>query len=150
MSIILKDVTKENWMECINLRSSKDRINSIFEEFVASNAFSIAQSKIEEEWVTKAIYDNETLIGFTMYGFYEKYKFYEISRLMIDYKFQQRGYGTQALLKIIDEMKNYKNCKEIFLTIGQGNEIAIKIYKEIGFKDTGRIIANELVYKLEL
>ena len=150
MNIILKDVTKENWMECINLRSSKDRVNSIFEEFVASNAFSIAQSKIEEEWVTKAIYDNETLIGFTMYGFYEKYKFYEISRLMIDYKFQQRGYGTQALLKIIDEMKNYKNCKEIFLTIGQGNEIAIKIYKEIGFKDTGRIIANELVYKLEL
>jgi len=69
---------------------------------------------------------------------------------MIDYKFQQRGYGTQALLKIIDEMKNYKNCKEIFLTVGQGNEIAIKIYKEIGFKDTGRIIANELVYKLEL
>jgi len=150
MSISLKDVTKENWMECINLRSSKDKVNSIFEEFVASNAFSIAQSKIEEEWVTKAIYDNETLIGFTMYGFYEKYKFYEISRLMIDYKFQQRGYGTQALLKIIDEMKNYKNCKEIFLTIGQGNEIAIKIYKEIGFKDTGRIIANELVYKLEL
>ena len=150
MNIILKDVTKENWMECINLRSSKDKVNSIFEEFVASNAFSIAQSKIEEEWVTKAIYDNETLIGFTMYGFYEKYKFYEISRLMIDYKFQQRGYGTQALLKIIDEMKNYKNCKEIFLTIGQGNEIAIKIYKEIGFKDTGRIIANELVYKLEL
>ena len=85
-----------------------------------------------------------------MYRFYEKYKFHEISRLMIDQKFQQRGYGTQALLKIIDEMKNYKNCKEIFLTIGQGNEIAIKIYQEIGFKDTGRIIENELVYKLEL
>ena len=42
MSISLKDVTKENWMECINLRSSKDRVNNIFEEFVASNAFSIA------------------------------------------------------------------------------------------------------------
>ena len=100
MIINLRDITNENFIECIKLTTNKDDNHTIFEEFVASNAFSIAQSKIQDGWVTKAIYEDDTMVGFTMYGF--EGNFYEICRLMIDHRYQQKGYGTIALTKIIE------------------------------------------------
>ena len=47
MSIYLKDINEENLLECALLTTNKEGKNYVFEEFVASNAFSIAQSKIQ-------------------------------------------------------------------------------------------------------
>jgi diamine N-acetyltransferase len=150
MGIILKDITNENWIKCICLTTNKDNTNTIFEEFVASNAVSIAQSKVQEGWITKAIYNNDTMVGFTMYGYSNEYKFYELCRLMIDYKYQQSGYGTETLLKVIDEMRNWKECKEIFLSFDPENIVGKKLYESLGFKNTGKFIDDELLYKLTL
>lgn len=104
MNISLRDITKENWMECIFLTTNRDKGPTICEEFVASNVLSLAQSKIEKGWETKAIYHGEEMVGFTMYGFCEAENFYEICRLMIDYKHQSKGYGKAALKKVIEEL----------------------------------------------
>lgn len=75
---------------------------------MASNAFSIAQSKIEPDWVTKAIYNKEDqMVGFAMYGLSQMLNIYFITRLMIDYNFQGKGYGRSAMLEIIEQMKQY-------------------------------------------
>ncbi|MFJ8260621.1 GNAT family N-acetyltransferase [Rummeliibacillus sp. NPDC094406] len=150
MNINLRDITEENWIKCISLTTNTDGSNTVFEEFVASNAVSIAQSKIQDGWITKAIYDEDTIVGFTMYGYANDLEIYEICRLMIDYNYQQRGYGTQALLKVIDEMKSWNDCNEIFLSFESNNIVAKKLYEKIGFKDTGKIVEGEILYKLIL
>ncbi|WP_397538506.1 GNAT family N-acetyltransferase [Rummeliibacillus pycnus] len=150
MNINLRDVTEENWIKCISLTTNTDGSNTVFEEFVASNAASIAQSKIQDGWITKAIYDEDTIVGFTMYGYAFEDEIYEICRLMIDYKYQQRGYGTQALLKVIDEMKSWNDCNEIFLSFEPENKVAKKLYEKLGFIDTYKIVDGEILYKLVL
>lgn len=117
MNINLRDITNDNWIECIRLTTNKDNTHTVFEEYIASNALSLAQSKVQEGWNTKAIYDNETMVGFAMYGYSYDDNFFEICRLMIDYKFQSLGYGKSSLIKIVEEMKKIKDCKEIYIYV---------------------------------
>jgi hypothetical protein len=58
MNIQLKDITSENFMECVLLKSIATKERPLFEEHVASNAFSLAQAKVESEWLSKAIYSH--------------------------------------------------------------------------------------------
>lgn len=150
MNIYLKDIDNENWEECISLTTDKDGKHFLCEEFVASNALSIAQSKIEKGWITKAIYSEDTMIGFTMYGYCYEDNFYELCRFMIDHKYQGKGYGKAALAKVIEEMKNIKDCNEIFLSFEPENKIGKRLYESFNFKDTGKIIDGELLYSLSL
>lgn len=150
MNIYLKDIDNENWEQCVFLTTNKEDKHFVCEEFVAGNAFSIAQSKIEKGWITKAIYYENIMIGFTMYGFCHEDNFYEICRFMIDHKYQGRGYGKIALGKVIEEMKNFEDCNEIFLSFDPQNQIAKKLYESFNFKDKCRIIDGELLYSLNL
>jgi len=149
MSIYLKDIDENNLVKCTLLTTNKDGKHYVFEEFVASNAFSIAQSKVQKGWIVKAIYDDDLMIGFTMYGYCYEYSFYEICRFMVDYKYQGKGYGKLALGKIIEEMKKLENCKDIYISFDPKNNIARKLYESFGFKDTGKVLEDELLFKSE-
>jgi len=149
MSIYLKDINEENLLECALLTTNKEGKNYVFEEFVASNAFSIAQSKIQEGWTVKAIYNEDLMIGFTMYGYCNEYDFYEICRFMIDHKYQGKGFGRFSLRKIIEEMKKNEDCKDIHISFDPKNNIARSLYESLGFKDTGKTLEEELLFKLE-
>jgi diamine N-acetyltransferase len=150
MNIHLKDIDKENFKECILLTTNKENKHYVFEEFVASNVLSIAQSKVEDGWITKAIYNEDKMIGFTMYGFAYEHNFYEICRIMIDHKYQGKGYGKAALGKIIEEMKQFEDCKEVFLSFDPQNHKGQKLYESLNFKHTGKVIDGELLYCLKL
>jgi len=121
----LVDITSDNWEDVIFLSTNETitvtgsgepyeakGMPSLCEEFVASNALSIVQSVYENGWVIKAIEHEGELIGFTMFGWSEEEEFYELCRIMIDYHYQNKGYGTQAIKMILDEMKSRFGCKE--------------------------------------
>ncbi|SOC19494.1 diamine N-acetyltransferase [Ureibacillus xyleni] len=137
--ITLQEIDSKNFFQCIMLKSKNYKGYHLFEEHVASNAFSIAQSKVEPDWITKAIYNTENqMVGFAMYGLSPLLNVYFITRLMIDYKFQGNGYGKQAMLEIIEEMKRLYSCEEIYTSFVPTNERAKKLYMGLGFQDTGR------------
>lgn len=150
MNIYLKDIDESNWERCISLTTNKEGQHFIVEEFVASNAVSIAQSKVEKGWITKAVYAEDTMVGFVMYGYCYEYNIYEICRLMIDHKYQGKGYGSAALGKAIEELKKLKDCDEIFISFEPENNIGKKLYESFGFRDTGNTIEGELLYSLSL
>ncbi|MDQ0233220.1 GNAT family N-acetyltransferase [Metabacillus malikii] len=138
--ITLRDIDSNNFFQCIMLKSQESTGYPLFEENVASNVFSIAQSKVEPEWVTKAIYNNENeMIGFAMYGLSPILHVYFITRLMIDYKYQGKGYGRLAMLEIIKEMRKL-SCEEIYTSFVPTNDRAKNLYMSLGFKDTGRVV----------
>ena len=74
---------------------------TLLEDFVASNALSIVQSVYEETWIIKAIEHEDKLIGFTMYGYNKDEEFYELCRILIDQKYQGKGYGTEAIKLVL-------------------------------------------------
>lgn len=142
----LIDITKNNWEKIVCLTTNKENMPTLCEEYVASNAFSIVQAKYEETWITKAIKQDEKIIGFTMYGYCEEQKFYELCRIMIDKKYQGHGFGTKAIKMVLEEMKNIKNCKEVFLSTDSENMRGKHIYEKIGFINTGKKIDDEELY----
>ncbi|OPA73822.1 diadenosine tetraphosphatase [Paenibacillus selenitireducens] len=150
MEVLLKDIDETNWLECIFLTTDPDKNHYLVEKFVASNAVSIAQSKIEKGWITKAIYSEDTMLGFTMYGYSEEDNRFELCRIMIDYKFQRQGFGRKALSLIIKEMSKNKECSEIYLSFDPENHSAKKLYEEFGFGKTGKIVDDEVLYCLKL
>lgn len=150
MNILIKDVDKNNWIECINLTTNGDNSHTIYEEYLASNVFSLAQANIEEGWEPKAIYHDNILVGFVMYGYLYKEDFYEICRIMIDHKFQNKGYGKVSLHIVIRKMIEQYNLQKIYIRFDPENIKAQKIYERFGFKDTKRIIDNEKVYSLDI
>lgn len=150
MEVQLRDIDEKNWLECIRLTTDPLGRHVLFEEFVASNAVSIAQSKIQEGWTTKAVYDGDMMVGFTMYGYSRESGFYEICRLMVDHRCQNRGYGRKTLEKVLEEMMRIRGCREVYLSFEPSNARGKKLYGSFGFKDTGRIVDGELLYRLEL
>ncbi|GIP19946.1 N-acetyltransferase [Paenibacillus sp. J22TS3] len=150
MGVLLKDIDETNWQECIFLTTDPEENHYLVEKYVASNAVSIAQSKIEKGWVTKAIYSENIMVGFTMYGYSEQDNCFELCRIMIDHKFQHQGYGRKALSLIIKEMSKNKECSEIYVSFDPENHAAQKLYEEFGFKNTGKIVEEEIIYCMEL
>ncbi|MGG0664581.1 GNAT family N-acetyltransferase [Viridibacillus arvi] len=146
----LIEIDKSNWLKVIYLTTNKESMPTICEEFVASNALSIVQALFEKTWITKAIEVEDQLIGFTMYGFSEEQKFFELCRIMIDRKFQGNGYGPKAILLVIEEMRKLEGCNEIYLSTEPNNKRGKKIYEKLGFKNTGRIVDGEELYCLKL
>ena len=159
----LIDITKENWEdviflstnETITVKGSGDAYEakgmpSLCEEFVASNALSIVQSVYEDGWIIKAIEHDEELIGFTMFGWNEEEEFYELCRIMIDREAQNKGYGTQAIQLILDEMKARFGCKEVYLSTDPENARGRHVYEKVGFRSEHRMVDDEELFKIVL
>ena len=81
------------------------------------------------------IYEQDNLIGFAMLRKYSDIGYF-LWNYAIDIKYQNKGYGTKALLFLIDYFETKYNALEITTTYTYGNEIAKHIYEKIGFVET--------------
>jgi diamine N-acetyltransferase len=113
--------------------------------FVASNAYSLAQVAYEEDCVPRAIYVDETMVGFLMYWHLPPATIYHISRLMIDAAYQGQGYGRGVLECLIDLLKAHDDCEQIEITYHPANTQARQLYLSLGFAETSEIEDGELV-----
>lgn len=93
----LVEITVENWEKVLCLTTNEAGMQTLDEEFVASNAFSMVQAQFEPGWITRALEEDGVPVGFAMYGFNRDEGFYELCRLMIDRRYQGRGFGIRAV-----------------------------------------------------
>ncbi|MCU0500138.1 MAG: GNAT family N-acetyltransferase [Anaerolineae bacterium] len=147
MTITLQPITKDNWEIAIRLKVSDDQ-----KHFVASNLYSIAEASFYPTAITNGIYEDDTMIGFTLYGYNDEadQQGYWIVRLMIDQAHQGKGYGRAAMRLIIDALHQKPDCEQIFISFEPENDVARKLYASLGFVDDGRMIEGEVVYRLDL
>lgn len=146
MNIELKEIDRSNFDAVIKLDVDESQRG-----FVAPNVRSVAESKVYDNFCPKAIYANEELVGFLMYG-QDDGQTNEVwlIRLMISKSNQGKGYGKAAMLSVIVEIKNRYNTEKIFLSFEPNNTLAQSLYDKLGFINTGRVEHGEIVYCLEL
>lgn len=130
--VTLREINRNNWEECINLKVRPEQ-----QKFVASNLYSIAEVQFLHTFEAMAVYNDEIMIGFVMYGLDEDDQNYWIYRLMIDEQFQGLGYGREALLQVIDRVKLKPDCHEVIIGYQPENIGAEKTYIQAGFKLKG-------------
>src|SRR5436853_5515397 len=125
MNVSLREITRDNWLECVRLKVADDQ-----QKFVASNAVSLAQSKYEPECVPLAAYDGDKIVGFVMYRpeDYGISKLWFIDRLMVGTQYQGKGYGRAAMEALIARLKAAPGFNAILISFIPGNVAAEKLY----------------------
>ncbi len=97
MNLHICEVTAKNWRSVVALDVAKDQ-----QQFIESNAFSLAESLYEGNGTSVGLYDGETLVGYAMYGWYSvKHKSVWLDRFMIDQQYQGKGYAKRFLRLLI-------------------------------------------------
>ncbi|MHB0874896.1 MAG: GNAT family N-acetyltransferase [Anaerolineae bacterium] len=142
--VALRDVTRDNWHTCIGLKVRPEQ-----QSFVASNIYSLAEAKIEPWLVPQAVYAGEELVGFVMYGADPDHDQYWLMRLMVDERYQGKGYGRAAAVAAIERLGAYPDCHEVYLGHEPENAVAARLYASLGFERAG-MIGDEIMLRLRL
>lgn len=119
------------------------------EKFIETVDECLKEAETFNEWHPVAIYYEDEIIGFAMYGSFGLNKDTWIDRIMIDEKHQGRGYGKLAMMKLIDMVSKEYEVNVIYLSITEGNSTAYNLYKNIGFESMNERDSNngELLFK---
>lgn len=143
--VSLREVTADTLRSILRLKVSPQQ-----EQFVADNATSIAQAYFEPKAWFRAIYADETPVGFVMlYDDIEKPEYF-LWRYMIDGRYQGLGFGRQALLQVIDIVRGRPGATEMLLSYVPAEGSPEPFYAGLGFINTGDVEDGENVMRLEL
>lgn len=157
----IEKVNGKNVWEILKLTVKEEQMN-----FVASNDISIIEAYTSITGGGYAfpfgIYYNNLLVGFLMVGYgIDDYwedapkianNNYNLWRLMIDKKYQHKGYGKGAVKLALDFIRT-KPCGEAeycWLSYEPDNIVAKKLYSSFGFVETGDSDGEELIAVLKL
>ena len=163
----LEKLNHKNIWDIVDLKDFK-----LQKDFVAPNWASIIEAYSILDTETAAfpfgIYNDKKPVGFLMIGFnesdadrdfeegHEPPKVYDnnytIWRLMIDKRYQKRGYGRDAINLALDFIRTWPCGKAEYCAISYEpeNEIARKLYLSMGFEETGEMDGDEIVAALKL
>lgn len=127
--ITFKEIDRSNYMECICLKIKEDQ-----KGFVADNAQSLAEAKFEEGLYTRAIYSDDTMIGFVLFDYDAEISGWSMSRFMIGEQYQGRGLGKEAVRQFLKYMKEEMKVHELYISVEVDNTVACEMYEKIGFQ----------------
>ena len=144
-AVSLREITRDTLWSILNLSVTKEQ-----ERFVASNAVSIAEAHFAPEAWFRAIYADETPVGFLMLSEKPANGDYFLWRFMIDAKHQGEGYGRRAIELLIGYVRTRPKAKELLLSHVAGDGSPEDFYRKLGFDHTGDKSGEELIMKLTL
>lgn len=157
----LEKVTGKNVWEILGLHVKDEQ-----KSFVASNDISIIEAYTSITGGGYAfpfgIYDDDMAVGFLMIG-YDTDDYWEnppqiaknnynLWRLMIDQRYQHKGYGKTAIKLALDFI-NTTPCGKAeycWLSYEPENTLAQKLYHSYGFQETGEMDGEEVIAVLKL
>jgi diamine N-acetyltransferase len=118
---------------------------------VAPNAVSLAQALFEPTAWYRAIYADETLVGFVMVEDDPTAQEYSLWRFMVAGPYQGRGFGRQALDLVVEYVRTRPGATELLTSYVPGEGSPGDFYVKLGFEETGEVDDDgEVVMRLPL
>ncbi|NCF64608.1 MAG: GNAT family N-acetyltransferase [Chloroflexi bacterium] len=145
-TVSLQEVTEENLGLIFKLGVREEQ-----EQFVALNTVSIAQAYFAREraWF-RAIYADDTPVGFLMLDDDPHKAEYILWRLMVDARYQGMSFGRRAMELLIAHVKTRPNAVELKTSYVPGEGSPGPFYHKLGFVETGEVLEGENVVSLKL
>jgi diamine N-acetyltransferase len=151
----IRPVTKDNWRELGRLKVQESQTH-----FVASNIFSIAEAQFGGDYTETGhwdmfphgIYEGEMPVGFLMYALNFECPEMQalIVRLMVDEKYQGRGYGFFAMKWILANLHFDNRVSKVGISYEPDNVVARSLYSKCGFVETGEMLGEEVLAVLKV
>jgi diamine N-acetyltransferase len=146
MSITLREITSETVGAVTRLSVTPSQ-----QGFVASNAVSLAEALFSDEAWYRAIYDGDELVGFVMLA--DETLRTEppaepnigLWRLMIDQRYQGRGFGREAMRLVVDHVRSRPGVRYFYTSYVPGPGGPGPFYLGLGFEPNGEIEDGEVV-----
>lgn len=133
----LTDVTEDNWIEVASL--------SVFEnqrKYLAPPIGILARGYVYRNCNAKifVVADVEAIVGLALVReFTDEPLGYELQQFMIDQKYQEKGYGSEALRLILNELRKENHFDHVEVCVNKEDTVAIHVYEKLGFVDSGYI-----------
>ena len=145
--IALREITEETVVQICKL---SDTLSEQQQKMVAPNSQSIAQAHFSDKAWFRAIYADETPVGFIMLYDDPEEPEYFLWRLMVAAPHQGKGYGRRAVEQLIEYVKTRPGAEGLltsYVPIEGGPE---GFYRKLGFEPTGEVDGGEVVMRLGL
>ena len=86
------------------------------------------------------------MIGYVMVIYDYDLEVYNIWHMMIDQKYQQKGYGQRAMEECLSYVKSkpFGSSNQVVLTCSKENFAALHLYRKFGFTETGNTDEDEI------
>ncbi len=133
--IELRKITEANFIDAFNLQLAEGQ-----EKYVSHPIRSLAQAYVyRNQCQPFGIYADGKMVGYVMVIYDYDVPEYDIWHMMIDESMQGRGYGSEALNRVIDfiRTKPFGDSGRIALTCNKENPVGLNLYERKGFEATG-------------
>ena len=144
-TVSLREVTAETVRTICKLDVSEAQ-----KHFVAPNSFSIAEAYFESKAWFRAIYADETPVGFLMLYDDPDKSDYFLWRYMIDERYQKLGFGRRAMDLLLEYVRTRPGALELRLSCHPGEAGPEPFYRRYGFTLTGNWLEGEAEMRINL
>ena len=144
----LKAITENNFIDAFNLKLAPGQ-----EKYVSHPIRSLAQAYVYRDRCQPfGIYADGKMVGYVMVIYDYDVPEYDIWHMMIDESAQGRGYGSEALDRVLDYIKTkpFGDSGRIALTCNKDNPVARKLYEKKGFSATGNEDEDEIELAMDI
>lgn len=138
----LRAITEGNLIDAFNLRLAPGQ-----EDYVSHPVRSLAQAYVyRDQCQPFGIYAAGRMVGYVMVIYDHDVPEYDIWHMMVDEPMQGRGYGGEALDRVIEYIraKPLGDSGRVALTCNKRNPAARKLYESRGFSATGNEDEDEM------
>lgn len=133
--IKLTEVTEENWLQVTDLSVKDDQKN-----YVAPVIGILARGYVYRDRNARiyVIENDGTIVGVSLVReFSDEPLGYDLQQFMIDQHDQGKGYGSEALALILDELRKEGHYDHVEVCVKKDDIAAIRLYEKNGFIDSG-------------
>lgn len=130
-------INENNWIDAARLSVREDQqrfLDSPIGIIARGYAYASSNAKVI------GIADDDRIVGLALVkDMDEEPACYDLQQFMIDRRFQNKGYGTQALEQILLQLRKEGkyDCAEV--CVNKDDAPALRLYEKTGFKDTGYV-----------
>ncbi|MDI9590204.1 MAG: GNAT family N-acetyltransferase [Acidobacteriota bacterium] len=138
----LRAIAEENFIDAFNLRLAPEQ-----EDYVSHPVRSLAQAYVyRNQCQPFGIYAAGKMVGYVMVIYDHDVPEYDIWHMVVDESMQGRGYGGEALDRVIEYIrtKPLGDSSRVALTCNKRNPVARKLYESRGFSVTGNEDEDEI------
>ena len=133
----LISVTEDNWLEIASLTVKEHQ-----KSFVAPSIGILARGYVYRECSGKvyAFEHDGVIVGVALVReFTDEPPGYDLQQFMIDRRYQNKGYGSEALRLVLDELRREGHYDHVELCVKKADTEAIGLYEKHGFADSGYV-----------
>jgi diamine N-acetyltransferase len=146
-AISLREITADTVRQVCKL---SDTLTPPRKYMVAPNALSIAQAYFSEHAWFRAIYADESPVGFVMlYDDTDKQEYF-LWRLMIAGPHHGKGFGRRAIELLLEHVRTRPGAAALHTSCGQGPGSPEGFYRKLGFQRNGEMFGEEVGLTLDL